>query len=78
MVSASIVRNVVVMFYLPHTKLIVCICLCSLAGGGVMDGASNVRVSKSVLDSAREELKGRTGLTDSEDEGGSGGEGSSN
>ncbi|KAM5539178.1 hypothetical protein V8D89_007051 [Ganoderma adspersum] len=48
-----------------------------LAGGGVMDGATNGRVSKLVLDSAREELKGRTGLTDSEDEGGSGGEGTS-
>ncbi|KAM5533659.1 hypothetical protein V8D89_012683 [Ganoderma adspersum] len=48
-----------------------------LAGGGIMDGATNGRVSKLVLDSAREELKGRTGLTDSEDEGGSGGEGNS-
>ena len=41
----------------------------SVGGGGVMSESNNGRVSKSVLDSAREELEGRTGLTDSEDEG---------
>ncbi|PIL32080.1 hypothetical protein GSI_06785 [Ganoderma sinense ZZ0214-1] len=46
------------------------------AGGGVMAEAGHSRVSRSVLDSAREELEGRTGLTDSENEGADGGEGS--
>ena len=52
-------------------------CFYSTGGGGVMDESGDGRVSKVVLDSAREELKGRTGLTDSEDEG-SLGEGTSN
>ncbi|KAI1783222.1 hypothetical protein LXA43DRAFT_903960 [Ganoderma leucocontextum] len=43
-----------------------------LAGGGIMSESNNVRVSKSVLDSACEELEGRTGLTDSEEEGAGG------
>ncbi|KAI1788266.1 hypothetical protein LXA43DRAFT_894932, partial [Ganoderma leucocontextum] len=40
-----------------------------LAGGGIMSESNNVRMSKLVLDSAHEELEGRTGLTDSEEEG---------
>ena len=37
-----------------------------------MDELGNGQVSKVVLDSTHKELKGRTGLTDSEDEGASG------
>ena len=50
--------------------------ICSAAGGGVLAEADNGRVSQSVLDSAREELEGRTGNTDSEDEGAADAEGS--
>lgn len=57
---------------LQYSTLIAAVCLrtCSEAGGGVMAEAGNGQVSSMVLDSARSELEGRTGLTDSEDEGG--------